>query len=182
MSTDTSAERALKFWDKQDQAGPAEASDKKHRITRDTFLFLTPHSDPQKEDFAQCEPCRMFVPDEYLKGKIDMDLCILHGSKVKVGEYFSCGFMAPWPTPNGTPVKKVIEDHAAELLKIIPGSVTAKESGLVDRRVQCHRCRFAEDGAKICGLYKMLNKTFPNIFDLDEKITPNSCCNAQEPR
>jgi len=154
-------------------------SQNKNRITRDAFLFLTPKTDNQNDYFAQCGPCRMFVPDKYLEGKLKGDRCIIHGSKQVVNEGMSCGFMCSWPTPNGSPVEHVIKDHAAELLKIIPGSVTAKDSGLVDRRVQCHRCRFS-DGNK-CGLYRRLNQAMPQIFDLDESITPNSCCNAQEP-
>lgn len=151
------------------------------RITRDAFLFLTPHSDEQKKDFAQCGPCRMFVPEQYFNGKLHGSRCVIHGSKQVVDEGDSCGFMVPWPTPNGKAVEHVVKDHAAELAKGIPGSVTAKESGLVSRRVQCHRCRFQENSALICGLYKDLNKLAPEIFDLDEVITPNSCCNAQEP-
>jgi hypothetical protein len=158
----------------------------KARITRDAFLFLTPASTGAREDFAQCGPsgagCRMFVPEEYLKGKLKGDRCIIHGSKQAVSEYMSCGFMVPWPTPDGSPVEEVVKAHAEELLKSIPGSVTAKDSGLVDRRVQCHRCRFASSRASHCDLYDALNQTFPQVFDLDVKITPNSCCNAQEPR
>ena len=162
----------------------AEAANKKKlpRITRDAFLFLTPRSKPQQEDFAQCGPCRMLVPEEYFEEKLQGDRCIIHGSKVEIDDDDSCGFMVPWPTPNGAPVERVVEDHAAELLKIIPGSVTPKESGLVSRRVQCHRCRFGEESATICGLYRLLNQSFPDMFDLDESITPHSCCNAQEPK
>ncbi len=154
----------------------------KNRITRDAFVFLTPKSDKQKEDFAQCGPCRMFVPEESLSGKMDGDRCIVHGSKQKIGEYYSCGLFVSWPTSDGSPVAHVVKDHAKELLKIIPGSVTPKDSGLVDRRVQCHRCEFSEDGNTKCGLYSRLNQAMPEIFNLDEKITPNSCCNAQEPK
>jgi len=161
-----------------DKTRPTKA---RNRITRDAFLFLTPAADDQKADFAQCGPCRMFVPEKYLEGKLKGDRCIIHGSKQEVSAGMSCGFMCSWPTPDGSPVEEVIKDHAEELMKIIPGSVTAKDSGLVDRKVQCHRCRFSEAKASKCVLYRALNQTFPEVFDLDEKITPNSCCNAQEP-
>src|SRR5579872_5541807 len=111
------------------------------RITRDAFLFLTPSKKSLEEDFAQCILCRMYVPKSALKGKIPGDRCIAHGSREPVGDYYSCGFMAEWPTPDGMPNPKVVEDHANELLKIIPGAVTAKDSGLVNRLVQCHRCQ-----------------------------------------
>jgi len=167
------------FADMRRAAGDA-SKESPNRITRDAFLFLTPKSEAQKEDFAQCGPCRMFVPEANLQGKFNGDRCIIHGSHVDLDDDDSCGFMLPWPTPNGKPVEQVVKDHAAELLKIIPGSVTAKESGLVSRRVQCHRCFFAIEGATVCNLYRMLNTTFPEYFNLDEKVTPNSCCNAQE--
>jgi len=44
----------------------SKSSSSKARITRDAFLFLTPASAGAREDFAQCGPCRMFVPEEYL--------------------------------------------------------------------------------------------------------------------
>lgn len=151
------------------------------RVGRDAFLFMTPNSAKEKEEFAQCGPCRMFVPEEYLQGKLQGDRCIIHGSRQDLDEDDSCGFFVPWPTPGGKPVEEVVRAHASELLKGVAGSVSAQESGLVSRRVQCHRCQFANSGASKCGLYADLNRTMPKVFDLDEEITPNSCCNAQEP-
>ena len=152
------------------------------KIGRDAFLFLKPKSTAQKPDFAQCGPCRMFVPEEYLQGKLKGDRCIIHGSRVEIDDDDSCGFMCAWPTPDGKPVKKVIEDHAGELLKMIPGSVTPEDSGLVSQRVQCHRCKFEKGNSSVCGLYQQLNKTFPDIFDCDPAIERNTCCNAQKPK
>ena len=149
------------------------------KIERDAFLFLKPkHLD---EDFAQCGPCRMFVPAEALDGKMK-GRCILHGSKVDIDEDDSCGFMAPWPTPDGKPNPKVVGDHAAELLKNIPGSVTPEDSGLVSRRVQCHRCVYADQSVSKCGLYAKLNRLMSDEFNLDTKIERHSCCNAQMPK
>jgi hypothetical protein len=150
-------------------------------ITRDAFLYLEPANKEEERDFAQCGPCRMFVPEKYLEG-MAKDRCIIHGSKQTLDDDDSCGFWVAWPTEDGQPEENVVQAHADELLKIIPGSVTAEESGLVSRRVQCHRCRFAEQDATFCGLYAKLNRQFPEIFDLDEKITPHSCCNAQMPK
>jgi hypothetical protein len=87
-----------------------------------------------------------------------------------------------WPTPDGRPVPHAVAGHAAELRKGIEGSVTPEESGLVDRRVQCHRCEFAEKGAIYCGLFAKINKALPEEFDLNPKIHPHGCCNAQQPR
>lgn len=151
------------------------------RVERDAFIYLEPGTAALAEDFAQCGPCRMFVPEEYLDGKLIGDRCIIHGSKVAIDDDDSCGFMVPWPTKDGKPNAEVVKQHAAELLKMIPGSVNPAESGLVSRRVQCHRCRFAKKGVTECGLYAELNSTLPDYFDLDTDITRNSCCNAQTP-
>ncbi len=129
-------------------------------IERDAFIYLEPKSRDDREWFAQCKSCRMFVPQ--------MSRCIIHGSKVKVGEGDSCGFWVDWPTPDGSPNPQVVSDHAAELRKDIPGSVTPKESGFVDDRVQCHRCDFFEEGT--CYLYRSLG--------LDDQVKHNACCNA----
>ncbi len=148
------------------------------KITRDAFLFLKPKH--LADDFAQCGPCRMYVPPESLGSKTGA--CILHGSKVEIDEDDSCGFMAPWPTPDGKPNPKVVQDHAAELLKNIPGSVTPADSGLVSRRVQCHRCIYADTTVSKCGLYAKLNRLMGDEFNLDTRIERHSCCNAQEPK
>ncbi len=152
------------------------------KITRDAFLYLEPKAG-QEENFAQCGPCRMFVPQEKLGDAFEEDRCIIHGSFVEIDEDDSCGFMVPWPTPDGQPNEGVVADHAAELKKMITGSVTAVESGLVSRRVQCHRCEFpAEKEITRCGLYETLNKKFPDVWALDPNIHPHACCNAQEPK
>lgn len=149
------------------------------RIERDAFLFLAPKN--REEEFAQCGPCRMFVPEKYLSG-MSGDRCIIHGSQVKIDDDDSCGFMCPWPTADWSAVDQVIRDHAAELMKNIPGSVSPEESGLVSRRVQCHRCRFADEKVEACGLYAALNDAFPDMFDLDVEIEAHSCCNGQMPK
>ncbi len=144
------------------------------KITRDAFLYLAPKK--EKENFAQCIACRMFIPEvEGYKG----GRCVIHGSEVEIDGDDSCGFMVEWPTANGAPNPETVEDHAEELAKGVPGSVTPEESGLVSRRVQCHRCRFVEEGPR-CGLYIELNSVSSN-FDLDVNIEPHACCNAQMP-
>lgn len=142
--------------------------------TRDAFLYLEPKKKKLRKEFAQCSTCRMFVPDEYTEGKID--LCIIHGSDVKVGEGYSCGMYAPWP--KGTPEEKVMQNHAKELSGGLPGSFTPEESGLVEREVRCENCEFHRPDEGECGLYALLNKKMPDYFDLDVKVEPHGCCNA----
>jgi hypothetical protein len=152
------------------------------KIDRSSFIYLPPKNGTE-EDFAQCGPCRMFVPEELLPKGFKGDRCIIHGTRVVIDEDDSCGFMVPWPTPDGTPNVEVQKDHAAELAKDIPGSVTPEQSGLVSRRVQCHRCKWpANKAITRCRLYYMLTKKFPDIFDLDPNIEPHACCNAQTPK
>jgi hypothetical protein len=150
------------------------------KIGRDAFLFMKPGSPGENEDFAQCGPCRMFVPESYLDSKSGTARCILHGSDVEVDDDDSCGLFARWPT--GEPNEQVIRDHAAELMKDIPGSVTPEESGLVSQQVQCHRCQFEKNDSTICGLFEELNGKFPEKWDLDTAIEQHSCCNAQKPK
>ena len=150
------------------------------KITRDAFIYLPPKNGVA-DNFAQCGPCRMFVPSKFLPEGFEGARCIIHGSRVVIDEDDSCGFMVPWPTPDGSPNKKVMQDHANELAKEIPGSVTPEQSGLVSRRVQCHRCKWANETATRCGLYVSLNKKMGDKFDLAEDIEPHACCNAQTP-
>jgi hypothetical protein len=151
------------------------------KVTRDAFLYLPPKHGVA-EDFAQCGPCRMFVPAKYLHDGMEGGRCIIHGSRVVIDEDDSCGFMVPWPTPDGSANTKVYRDHAAELVKELPGSVTPEQSGLVSRKVQCHRCRFKRNKeATLCNLFYTLTKKMPDKFDLDENIEPHACCNAQTP-
>ncbi len=157
---------------------PTSSKEETDKITRDAFLYLPP-KEGAEEDFAQCGACRMFVPDRLLPDG-EGGRCIIHGSKVEIDEDDSCGFMVPWPTPDGSPVEHVMEDHAAELEKDIPGSVTPEQSGLVSRRVQCHRCKFEKDNVTRCGLYEIINKALPELFNLDVDIEEHACCNAQE--
>lgn len=151
------------------------------KIARDAFLYLEPKTAAAGQDFAQCGPCRMFVPGSYVAPTLKGGRCILHGAKVEIDEDDSCGFMVPWPDVE--PVDSVIRDHAAELVAGIAPSVTPDESGLVDRLVQCKRCLFPRDAAVTrCGLYEDLNAALPAQFALDPTIEPDACCNAQTPR
>lgn len=145
------------------------------KLKRDVFIYLEPKPRDGGADFAQCESCRLFVPEvRALKGA----RCVIHGSKQEVYGTSTCGLYVDWPTPGGRPDKDVVAGHAAELAAGVPGSVTPEESGLVHERVQCQRCRFAERDATVCGLYKRLSAAMPQTFNLDISIRPRGCCNA----
>ncbi len=157
-----------------------EVSQNSVKITRDAFIYFAPKTKGEEKMFAQCGACRMFIPGERFDDNVGR--CILHGTAVTVDDDDSCAFMAPWPTPDGSPNPEVVGDHAAELKKDIPGSVTPIESGLVSRLVQCHRCKFSKRNASVCGLYEKMNNSMPSVFNLKIEIEPHGCCNAQEPR
>ncbi len=145
------------------------------KVTRAAFIYLEPKGRDDKGVFAQCWSCRMYVPE--VSGR-DGGRCVIHGSEVDIDADDSCGFWVDWPTPDGEPNPEVVADHARELAKGIPGSVKPVESGLVDERVQCRHCEFAEAEAEHCGLYAKLNRRLGSEFDADPKIKPHACCNA----
>jgi len=141
---------------------------------RDAFIFMKYDPRLPPDYFAQCIGCRRFVPSSFTEG--DIDLCIDHGSKIKVGPYYSCGVYAKWP--RGKPENKVIENHAAELANNLPGAVKPEESGLVERNVRCINCIFfMAEGGK-CGLYIALNQEQPERWKLDPNVEKYDCCNA----
>ena len=105
----------------------------------------------------QCGTCRDWVSKD--------NRCRILGPSVNVTASMSCGlYVYGTPLRPGNPTKAI---------------VTPEEAGLVDRKVRCENCRW---GGSECGLYKLLNEQQPDIFDLDTKIHPKGCCNAQEPK
>lgn len=124
------------------------------RIARDTFLYMVPRADASRDKFAQCSQCRDFV-----KGK--KRCAILGNTEVLAGD--SCGAFVEGKY-SGQPIRALTTPEAV---------------GLVSRAVRCENCKY---GGKTCGLYKMLNDALPDVFDLDTKIEPQACCNAQTPK
>jgi len=56
------------------------------------------------------------------------------------------------------------------------------EVGFVKRKVRCENCRWFFDQESECGLFHMLNREFPQEFELDPEVKPRGCCNAQVPK
>lgn len=126
------------------------------KVKRDAFLYLAPKA--PKDEFAQCGTCSLFVESA--------NHCSILGSAVHVTASMSCGFyLHGTPKPKNAAIRKV---------------VTAQEAGLVDRQVRCENCEYVE--GKTCGLYRKLNTRLPAYFDLDARIDPQGCCNAQQPK
>ena len=127
------------------------------KIGKSSFLYLEPKS--QTKNHAQCETCMMWTGPK-------SNTCTIHGKDVKVTKTMSCGFYI-----EGKPVP----DAAGQEHKF----VTPEESGLVDRKVRCENCEHANKEDKTCMLFEALNEELSDYFDLDTKIDPKGCCNAQ---
>lgn len=127
------------------------------KIERSAFLYL-PAGKAGKEN-GQCSACHFWAED--------MDRCVIHGPRIVIDGDDSCGFFLCGEPRTGRPP--------------LYDLVTPEQSGLVDRKVRCENCRYETQKATVCGLYVKLNDEFPDIFDLDERIEPQGCCNAQMP-
>jgi hypothetical protein len=123
---------------------------------RSVFLYLDPAA-PRADE--QCGTCEFWVKS---------NKCMLHRVRDKVTASMSCCYyLYGMPRAEGT----------------TPWSLTRpEESGLVDRPVRCENCRWGGPDTYKCGLFTLLNKKLPDVFDLDVEIDPRGCCNAQEPR
>jgi hypothetical protein len=124
----------------------------KSKLGRDIFLYMSPREPADR--FAQCGTCRLFTGSQ----------CALLGADVPVRATSSCGLYA-WGTPHEQPVR---------------ASCTAEEAGLVHHEVRCENCVSFRSGK--CQLYETLNRTKPDLFDLDVNVEEKACCNAQTPR
>ena len=127
------------------------------KLGADAFLYMD--SDGDEDRFAQCSTCRDWIEGD--------DLCVIHGPYLEVLGSMSCGLYVCGDTqPKGTDTIFAI---------------TPDESGLVDREVRCENCRHFE-APNTCGLFSYLNKQLPDTFEIDTRIDPKGCCNAQQPR
>lgn len=122
------------------------------KIRRDAFGYMEPKG--HNPDFAQCGgDCRDFDKDA--------ERCAILGPVFRVIAEASCIEYVEGAFQPGT----------------LRNLCTPKEVGYVRRKVRCENCYFG--GAPRCELYRRLNETLPDLFDLDEKISPRGCCNAQ---
>jgi hypothetical protein len=137
----------------------SEVKQQKNKLTREVFIYLEPKG--PKEKFAQCATCRMWTGEDGLT-------CSILG-KIKVTCEMSCNFYVygkPSPNLKGKEV----------------ASYTPKEAGLVNRQVRCENCRSFDQKTSICMLFQSLNKSNPDLFQLEEKVNEYGCCNAQKPK
>lgn len=133
-------------------AGRAKLVHEDGHIDRSAFLYM----EGVRADHAQCSSC--------LEWYALTNRCRIHGPRDFIDRDDSCGLYVPGAPAGNGPCLSL---------------VTPMESGLVDRQVRCENCQY---GGSECGLYKTLNSRLPEIFDLDTKISPKGCCNAQTPK
>lgn len=132
-----------------------EAEEDMKKIQRDAFLYMDPKVE---KDMAQCSTCIQWTGET----------CAIIGSDTKVTGDMSCGLYL-----SGEPNKDLLGKEK-EL-------VTAKEAGLVKRKVRCENCRSFDDSQNSsCMLFEELNKL--PMFDLKVKVDKAGCCNAQMPK
>lgn len=137
------------------EAAKDEIKSSGQKIKRDAFLYLEPKE--PRDEFAQCSSCRMYLP-----GK---EHCGIMGPSVHVPAEASCGFYM-----HGEPS----DDQECEVV------VKPSEAGLVRRQVRCENCASYDSGK--CKLYTALNEAKPDLFDLDENVVAQACCNGQTPK
>jgi hypothetical protein len=128
------------------------------KAERSVFLYMDPASRRADE---QCGTCFFWITD---------DRCYIHRPKDKITASMSCCYYLYGAPMRG---RAVIRPHSL---------TTPEQSGLVDREVRCENCKWGGPGVHQCGLFTLLNKKLPDVFDLDTAIDTKGCCNAQEPR
>lgn len=130
--------------------GGAVPIESEKKIDRSAFVYLNPKEPGNK--FAQCGTCFMFTGTG----------CIIHDRRIRITKDMTCALYV-----HGDPL---LNWRGKE-----KPYVTPEESGLANFQVRCENCKY---GGEHCGLFKMLNKSLPDAFDLDTKIDPKGCCNA----
>ena len=120
------------------------------KIDRSAFIYLPPKA-PMHE-FAQCSTCVLFIRDD--------ERCVLFADGDRVIPEATCGLYL-----HGDP-------GGEQCMSIC----TPKQAGYLEGQVRCENCSWLSGGK--CGLYEMLNKLKPDVFDLDESVHARGCCNA----
>lgn len=123
------------------------------KLTRSAFIYLE-QIVPTKQ-FAQCSTCSLFLP-----GK---ERCGIFSEKDEVKANASCGLYI-----QGSPNDE----------QEIRGVVTPEDAGYVNGQVRCENCIWFNADPSTCGLFEDLNKAMPSVWDLDEKVLAEACCNG----
>ncbi len=126
------------------------------KIKRDAFLYMQ----GEEKEFAQCATCLQWTGSR----------CTIIGPTKEVGEDDSCGLYV------------LGEGYAGRENIVEAPQVTPQEVGFVSREVRCENCFYFDASHEVCLLFARLNKSFAADFDLDTKVAPLGCCNANQPK
>lgn len=126
------------------------------KINRDAFLYMEPKG--KQHDYAQCSSCVLMTSDK---------MCSVLGEFIEEPEETSCGLYAPGDAP--------LSDYFDDF-------VSKDDASFAERSVRCENCKFGDAKRKVCKLYEKLNKDLPELFELNTKISPFGCCNANTPK
>lgn len=121
------------------------------KVDRSAFIYLPPLE--PKKDFAQCSTCFLFLPEK--------QRCGIFGPNDKVVANAACSLYLHGQPYDEQPIRNI---------------VTPEQAGYVKGQVRCENCKWLE--GTTCELFKLLNDTLPNTFNLDEKVDRRGCCNA----
>jgi len=127
------------------------------KLNRSAFIYL--EQNVQTTQFAQCATCSLFI--------LGKKRCAIFSETDEVKANASCGLYI-----QGSPNDE----------QEIRGVVTPEEAGYVNGQVRCENCLWFNAEPGTCGLFEDLNKTMPNIWDLDEKVLAKACCNGWQPK
>lgn len=131
-------------------------------ITRDAFLYMDPK--PPYESFGQCSTCIMWTGPKH-------KMCTIHGPTIEILGRDSCGLYV-----HGKPMPEEVAE--GEIFR----AVSPSESGLVRRQIRCENCAAYLPLTNKCNLFVTLNRKLPDLFNLNEIVHPEGCCNAQQPK
>lgn len=127
------------------------------KLDASAFIYL--EQIKTTDQFAQCSTCSLFLP-----GK---ERCAIFGKDDVVKANASCGLYIQGDPSDDQDIR---------------GVVTPEQAGYVDGQVRCENCIWFNPDPSTCGLFEDLNKAMPDVWDLEEKVKPQACCNGWQSR
>jgi hypothetical protein len=125
-------------------------------IDRSAFLYMDPVE--YSMSFAQCVTCRFWKPHA--------ERCALFITEPRVTADATGGLYV-WGKPSDYQTKNP--------------TVWPKDAGFETRPVRCENCTYFRAEQQSCHLFYLLNERTPSVFNLDTKVHPKGCCNANTP-
>lgn len=133
------------------------------KIDRSAFLYMEPDDESfgKNKKFAQCGTCKLWTGAKRKR-------CFILGKDKLILSIDTCALYV-----NGEPDTSLAGKEEARL--------TLEEAGYERRSVRCENCIAFNRKESICELFRSLNKKMPDMFDLNENVLWDGCCNANTP-